>query len=84
MASTKVDCFIRQAADEPSCKARKRQQEERESGDCSCIDRLLEQSINMAQQQQPQIALMSHAGSCLQHTRLQVATQQCRGGGTAS
>lgn len=84
MASTKVDCFIRQAADEPSCKARKRQQEERESGDCSCIDRLLEQSIDTEQQQQQRIALMSHAGSCLQHTRLPVATQQKGGGGTAS
>lgn len=30
VASTKVDCFIRQAGDEPSCKARKRQQEVRE------------------------------------------------------
>lgn len=46
-------------------------------GDCSCIDRLLEQSIDMEQQQQ--IALMSHAGSCSQHTRLQAAMKQGKG-----
>lgn len=61
---------------------------ESERGDCSCIDRLLEQSIDTEQQQQQQIALMSHAGSCWQHTRLQVAMngqgKRGEGGGAAN
>lgn len=57
-----------------------RGESEKGRGDCSCIDRLLEQSIDTELQQQQQIALMSHAGSCSQHTRLQVAIKQGKRG----